>query len=127
MAKKMSTAQLKALEQTGAATQRKKKLRQPDPVARQSREIGDGMTKAADAMQKNSETVKVGLEQTGTAIHTLAQELGRGQMMMAEKLETVLRNNMEPGKAPLPYRFTVHRSRNNLIDYIDAVPIEADS
>jgi hypothetical protein len=128
--KRLSADQLRELEAEGVAVQRQKpalpimqQRRNQAATQKPAKDMAAAVDRGVQAINEGNEKLSIGLGNQTEAIAALAENLGRGNMMLADQLETVLRNNQQPGSEPIPYRFTVHRGRNNLIDYIDAVPI----
>lgn len=123
MPRKISKAQLKAMEARGAKVVNKPEAPAPLPAAPVKQ---DQTPEVASALADLSAINNDSLQKTQVAIQELALSLGDGQMMLAEKLRTMVIDNQNTAKDPLPYRFEVTRDRKGLIEFIDAYPIMED-
>lgn len=123
MKRTISNAKVKALVGRGVEIEglpeKKKPVAKPAPAVEQSPKI-------AEALADTAAISHSALQNQNTALQSLAATLGDGQMMLAEKLQTVVIDNQNSSKEPVPYRFTVQRDRKGLIEHIDAYPLKEE-
>lgn len=109
----LSKSQMAALRKSGAKVTVDKPKPKPKPAQ---------APKVAPIQPKLDKAQAEALENQTMAFQALASQLGSGQMMLAEKMITMVRDNQKKTK-PTPYRFIIQRNKRGLIETVDAHPI----
>ena len=112
--RKLTKAQIAELERDGAkvkVTPAKKPVQPKDRAKTAPRE-------------SPSKLVAASIEKQGEVVANLANELGKGQLALAEQIQTMVKANSGRPK-PIPYRFIINRDKKDrLIESVDAFPLE---
>ncbi len=119
MTRTISKAKLKAMQARGVKTSNNS----PEPPTPKPPPPAESTPEVARALAQHAEVSQAALRGQDIAMRSLAESLGQGSMMLAEKLESMVLHNQESTKEPVPYRFEVKRDRQGLIEHIDAYPI----
>ncbi len=113
MKKKLSAKQLAAMRNDGAEVKVTKAVTKPTPIKTPT----DRLLESQEAIAQRN------VEVQSTATQALLAQIGNGNSLLAEKIAAITIPKPDAPK-PVPYRFTIIRDGNGLIESVDAHPIE---
>lgn len=118
--KKLTTAQLAALKESGAEVEVVKPALRPLPVKPAEDKM---MARLLSVQERLAEGQVQAQALQARALSDITLRLGEGQAYLAERLKSVTPTPAEAIK-PTPYRFIIQRDKRGLIESVDAYPIQ---
>lgn len=111
--RRVSQAELAELEAEGAKVKRTPAKKPVQPKDRAKPQPKDDTPKL----------LKQTMDQQAAVVAGLAQELGQGQLALAEQIKTMVESMSEGRLKPIPFRFIIHRDKRGLMTEVEAHPI----